>query len=103
MLELLTIGALAGAALAAGIGALIVRRKRRWIDRALRRRVLVHTSEDQTIDGVLMAATPDGVVLANAKFHEPDVGFAGEVWVPREKVRFLQLPEPTVTAIGVGG
>lgn len=66
--------------------------RRRWLRRQFRRKVLVHTRDNQTLEGVLEADAPDGLVLRAARFLEGDgqVPLAGEIFVPRENVAWLQ-------------
>lgn len=69
---------------------------RSWLDRVMRKRIVVHTRDDQSIEGVLMERTEDGVILRAAKLLNgagPPTQMAGETWVPRENVAFAQLDE----------
>lgn len=62
-----------------------------WLEEVVRRRLLVHTRDGQTLDGQLARVDADGLVLSPAKLEgEYDLG--GEVWVPRERVGWAQHP-----------
>ena len=51
----------------------------------------VHTKDDQTLEGLLVLASVDGLVLWSATLVDKQpVSLAGEVFVPRENVRFVQ-------------
>lgn len=67
-----------------------------WLDRVMRKRIIVHTRQDQSIEGTLMEQTEDGLILRAAKLLLPDgkaTSMAGECFVPRENVAFAQLDE----------
>lgn len=69
-----------------------------WIERVLKKRVLVHLDTDQSIQGVLMEQAEDGLILRAAKLlsNEADVEdtmIAGETFVPQERIVFAQLDE----------
>lgn len=65
-----------------------------WFEASLRERIVLHTKNDQSFEGSLMAATADGVILRAAKLLGPartaDRELPGEVFVPRENVAFCQ-------------
>lgn len=68
----------------------------RWLQRVLKKRIVVHTRAGLSIDGVLMEHTEDGLILRAAKLLGDDgkqTSMAGETWVPRENVAFAQLDE----------
>lgn len=68
-------------------------RRRRWIDQVTHQRVLVHTTDDSSFDGVLVTVDVDAVVLADAKSldgPEP-VGLAGQQWITRDRIKFVQV------------
>lgn len=69
-----------------------------WLGEAVRRRLLIHTVDGQTIDGQLARVDADGLVLAPAMWEGYELG--GQVWVPRERVAWAQQPE---TAMSSGG
>ena len=66
-----------------------------WLQGAVGRRVLVHTSDDRSIEGVVTVVAPDGIILRAARLLEKTpVDLAGETWVPRSLVSFVQFPLP---------
>jgi hypothetical protein len=67
-----------------------------WLDRVMKKKILVHTRQDQSIEGVLMEQAVDGIILrASALLGENGkrTTMGGEVFVPRENVAFAQLDE----------
>lgn len=84
----------------------LVERSRNWLDGQMTRRVLVQINagpgEADSIEGLVARVAPDGLVLEHAVFHDADgrtVPMAGEVWLPRPKVRLVQtLPTMEVDA-----
>lgn len=67
-----------------------------WLERATRKRIIVHTRDDQSIEGVLMKCVDDGLILRAARLLGSDgkqTAMAGEVFVPRENVAFTQRDE----------
>lgn len=71
-------------------------RRRGWLDKQTARRVIVHMSTDVTLEGALVVSARDGVVLRAAEVKgEPGRGgaeLAGEIFVPRDQIVFMQLP-----------
>ena len=72
-----------------------------WWERAHKRHVMVHQTDDRTIRGYVKEVAPDGVLLASAEYL-PDQGapmpLGGEVFIPRERVNWVQvLPAPAPT------
>lgn len=70
---------------------------REWLRRKTGRRVLVQTTDENSIEGVLLCSAPDGLILQAAAFLGETggtVALAGETFVPRARVRFLQLLPP---------
>lgn len=63
-----------------------------WLDEVVRRRVLVHTRDGQTIDGQLIRVDRDGVVLGPAVLADGPHDLDGEVYVARERVAWVQHP-----------
>lgn len=68
-----------------------------WLEAQITRRVLVQVNagpgEADSIEGVISLVSPDGLVLVSAVFHDAagvKVPMAGEVWLPRPKVRLVQ-------------
>ena len=69
-----------------------------WFQRMLRRKVIVHLTTDQSIEGVLMEQTDDGLILRAAKLlgegsRSADTTIAGEVHIPRERIAFAQFDD----------
>jgi hypothetical protein len=68
-----------------------------WLESVLSRRIIIHTTTNQSIDGSLVATTSDGLVLRAAKLLGQGSGqatpMAGEVFIPRANVAFAQLDE----------
>lgn len=67
-----------------------------WLGRVLKKRIVVHTRQDQSIEGVLMEQLEDGLILRAANLLGGDgkrTTMAGEVFIPRENVAFAQLDE----------
>lgn len=63
-----------------------------WLDRITARRVLVHLTTDDTIEGLLTTVADDGVVLSAATYlGNVTSSLGGDVWVPRAKIRMVQL------------
>lgn len=61
-----------------------------WVQRVRAERVLVHTVEGQTVEGVLREWSRDGLVLAAAHLVDHGTDLAGEVFVARERVLMIQ-------------
>ncbi len=68
----------------------------RWLRESYLTRVLIHTREGDTYDGLLHGSERGAVLLVNASFHAADsehsVPLAGETYIPRERISFLQKP-----------
>ena len=67
-----------------------------WLERVLKKRIVLHLVNDQSIEGVLMEQTRDGVILRASKLLAAggkETPMAGETFVPREQVAFAQLDE----------
>lgn len=95
VIVLLALVAALAAALYVAVRRLVdARRPDTWLDGVTSERILVHTVESQTIDGTLLSAGADGLVLVAARFAHTDqpVTFAGDLWVPRDKIRVVQRP-----------
>lgn len=72
------------------------RDERQWFARVSKKKVIVHTKDSQSLEGVLMEQTADGIILRAASLLRDGGGktsMAGEVFVPRENVAFAQLDE----------
>jgi hypothetical protein len=64
-----------------------------WLESVSGERLLVHTVDNQTIEGVLFAVLRDGLLLKAPRIvDDVTVNVSGEVWVPREKVALVQRP-----------
>jgi len=65
-----------------------------WLESVMTKRLIVHLKNDLTIDGSLVARMDDGVVLRAARLlgqGTQPTPLAGEVFVPREQLLFVQL------------
>jgi len=52
----------------------------------------VYTTDEQVLDGLLVTDASDGIVLIDVRVRsDGDVDLQGEIYVPRERVRFVQL------------
>jgi hypothetical protein len=88
---LTTVALLAGWCATAAVTMVLLEVDRRsWLSRRRARRVLVHTTDNTTIGGLLRRVTRDGLVLAAARLVDEGVDVAGEVWVPRPRVLMIQ-------------
>lgn len=67
-----------------------------WLEALTLHRVIAHTTDDQSIEGLLDHVGDDGITLRAAKLLGPHpMEMAGETWIPRSKVRFVQtVPTP---------
>lgn len=68
----------------------------KWLESVLRKRIIVHTRDNQSVDGSLVSTMDDGFVLRAARLLNqgaPATTMAGEVFIPRENVAFAQLDE----------
>lgn len=68
----------------------------RWTREHYLKRVLIHTVEGDTFDGLLQSSERAAVILVDAKYHgsgqEQPVALAGQTYVPRERIAFMQKP-----------
>ena len=69
-----------------------------WLERVLKKRIVIHLDTDQSLQGVLMERVEDGLILRAAKLLSDDPGdsgtpLAGETFVPHHRVVFAQLDE----------
>lgn len=72
------------------------RKPESWLDRVLKKRILLHLQNDQSVEGVLMEQVTDGVILRAAKLRGNDgkvTPMDGETWVPRDQIAFAQIDE----------
>lgn len=67
----------------------------RWIDRLVRRSVVIHTTNGMSIRGVMVGAYRDSLVLSHAEFLGGDSvePVDGDVVIPRERVAWMQTLE----------
>lgn len=67
----------------------------RWVDRLVRRSVVIHTTSGESVRGVLVGAYRDCLVLSHAAFLGSDSieGIDGEAVIPRERIAWLQTLE----------
>ncbi len=77
---------------AAAAGAVIWWDRRGWLMRRRSERLLVHTTDGQSIEGLLRETGPDGLVLASPRLVDSDVTLAGDLFVPKAKVLMIQRP-----------
>lgn len=67
-----------------------------WVDEVTFDRVLVFTVDDDTLSGIVTEHFVDGIQLEDAcmlRANEPNVPFAGTVFVSKSKIKFIQRPE----------
>jgi hypothetical protein len=66
--------------------------RRNWLKARTRERVIVYTTEDQVLDGCLSFCATDGLVLIDTRVRsDNDVHLPGDIYVPREKIRIIQV------------
>lgn len=65
---------------------------RTWLEEATRTRVLVNTIDGQTIEGSLVRADADGIVVDAARHADAQQTIAGVAFIPRERVSWVQQP-----------
>ncbi|MEM9465283.1 MAG: LSm family protein [Actinomycetota bacterium] len=67
-----------------------------WIEERTHRRVLIHTTDESSFEGILVAVDADALVLADAKSLDGEVPIelAGEQWFDRDRIKFLQVVAP---------
>jgi hypothetical protein len=67
--------------------------QRNWLRTRTAERVLVHTVDDKSIKGYLEVVARDGLLLRAAVLllEETEHPLDGELWLPRERVQFVQL------------
>lgn len=65
-----------------------------WLSALSCPRMVVHTNDERSIEGTVMRVTGDGLLLRAAKLiGKPTVPLGGEVFIPRERVLFVQTVE----------
>ena len=64
-----------------------------WLKRQLADEVVIHTTESQTVRGWLEEVARDGVILRAARYveGEGEIPLAGELFIPRPKIAFVQV------------
>lgn len=64
-----------------------------WLGTKIRRRVIVHTNDERSYDGLLELVADDGLILVGSRMlSEGGVTIAGEQFIPRSNVLFVQIP-----------
>lgn len=64
-----------------------------WLERKVRQRVIVHTVDERSYEGLLDVTATDGLVLIGARMlSEGGATVAGEMFIPRSQVLFVQRP-----------
>jgi hypothetical protein len=89
----IVIAAIAACLLIAGATAAIARLvEGTWLRRATKTELLVHTVDERTIKGVLVETGREGLILRAAAYLEgqSSIPLAGETYIPRERVAFVQ-------------
>ena len=69
----------------------MIRRPRSWLNTQAGARVIVHTKWGKSFDGTLTNLASDGIVLAAATVLDDRVPVAGDVFIPRSQVAFVQV------------
>lgn len=71
-------------------------RERNWLKHQTLTRVVVHTDDGRSLDGVLATVAKDGIVLDHAKLldGEQSHSLGGHVWLERERIAFVQVMAP---------
>ncbi len=66
--------------------------RRGWLDSKHLHRLIVHTTDDKSVEGCVLRVARDGVVLIQSKFLDGDgqVPLAGEFFIPRDRIAFVQ-------------
>lgn len=71
-------------------------RRSRWLKSVTAHKVLVHQTNDASIEGLLVRDWADGITLRSAsalKSGADATPLAGEVFIPHEKVALIQFEE----------
>jgi hypothetical protein len=101
MIATLMVLSLAFGGLAVLAGAVVADRARpkgppSWLDDLEAERLIVITTEGKTFEGNLMAVASDGLILTAAQLRDGEQHpLAGDVFIPREKIRLVQRPGVT--------
>lgn len=97
----LTVGLLAvTATIAADVGRRRARRAANpasWLDDVARRRLLVQTTDGQTLEGSLVRVDADGIALASPRLDA--TALSGDLWVPRERIAWVQRPSQDAPSV----
>lgn len=64
---------------------------RSWWVRHRGRAVVVHTTDSQSLSGVLVRSWPAGLELRSVRHEDAGVDLAGSVLVPHDRVAFVQV------------
>lgn len=75
------------------LAAMLVSRRGRpsgWLEERVATRLLVHTRDGDTVDGVVTRVHRDGLELESVRWEDRQLG--GTAWVPRERIRWVQQP-----------
>lgn len=65
---------------------------RGWLRRKMAEHVVIHTTDEQSIAGYLEEVAADGVILRSAvHLGETKIDIAGEVWIPRSRIAWVQV------------
>lgn len=71
-----------------------------WIRRKLATRILVHTTADDSIEGVLVLVAKDGLLLDDAAvLSERRTPLSGKVFIPKVQIRMIQELPPRATSV----
>lgn len=75
------------------LAVLTVMALRGWLPGRTLQSVTVHTTEDQTLQGILDTVSSDGLVLRAATFvgQADEIPLSGFIFLPKAKVSFIQV------------
>ena len=67
-----------------------------WLETVTARKLIVHTTDDHSMEGLLVHTGPDGLLLDHAKLlGDKPVDLGGRIWIDRAKVLMVQtIPVP---------
>lgn len=83
---------IAAGSLVVSLFVIVFYERRKWLSRQYSRRVIVHTTQDTSIEGTLLSTTVDGVVLRAAKLLDAEpTELGGDVFVPVAQMHFIQV------------
>ncbi len=83
-----------------------VRIRRSWWERARRKQVMVHLSDDTTMRGFVKEKLADGVVLSLPELFSPDnrhTDLAGDAFLPAGRISWVQIPPVAIQREEVDG